>query len=105
VHYQGWGIGLASVAVFLLARAVIHPASRWAQPRAARWARFAGDLTLGVFATHFAVLTMLKRIPGHGWPEGAKTLTQLGLLCTATLLGAVALTLVLRRIPLLRRTV
>lgn len=105
VSYQGWGIGLASVAVFLLARAVIHPASRWAQPPAARWARVAGDLSLGVFATHIAVLTLLRRVPGHGWPEGAKTLTQLGLLCTATLVGAVALTLVLRRLPLLRRTV
>lgn len=105
VDYQGWFLGFAAVAVFILVHSVVHPDSRWARPRAARLARAAGDLALGVYATHLAVLIMLQRVPGHEWPSGAKTLPQLVVLCVATLLGAVALTLVIKRIPLLRRSV
>ena len=105
VSYQGWVLGAAAVAVFVLAHSVMHPQSRWAQPRAARWARAVGDLALGVYATHQVVLIALMRIPGHNWPQGAKTLPQLVALCTATLLGAVVMTMVIKRIPLLRRSV
>lgn len=105
VSYQGWILGLASVAVFVLARSVIHPQSRWAKPGAARWARRAGDLTLGVYASHLALMIMLRRIPGHNLPVGATTMTELVLLCTATVLDPFALTMVLQRIPLMRRTV
>jgi peptidoglycan/LPS O-acetylase OafA/YrhL len=98
-------LGGAAVAVFVLAHSVVHPRSWWARPRAARWARVAGDLTLGVYATHQLVLIGLMRIPGHSWPKGATTLPQLVALCTATLLGAVILTVVIKRIPLLRRSV
>jgi len=105
VSYQGWVLGAAAVAVFVLAHSVMHPQSRWAQPRAARWARAAGDLSLGVYATHQVVLIALMRVPDHNWPDGAKTLPQLVALCTATLLGAVVMTMVIKRIPLLRRSV
>jgi len=105
VSYQGWVLGAAAVAMFILVHSVAHPESRWAGPRAARWARYAGDLTLGVYAIHLIVLLMLQRIPGHEWPSGAKTLPQLVFLCTATLFGATALTALIRRVPLLRRTV
>lgn len=105
VSYQGWVLGGAAVAVFVLAHSVIHEQSRWAQPRAARWARRAADLSLGVFATHLLVQVALLRIPGLDWPQGATTLAQLGALCVATLLGALALTILLRRVPLLRRSV
>jgi len=105
VHYQGWVLGASAVAMFVLVRSVAHPESRWAQPRSARWARVAGDLTLGVFATHLLVLFVLLRIPGHEWHSGAKTLPQLVALCTATLLGSTALTIVIKRTPLLRRSV
>lgn len=105
VSYQGWVLGAAAVAVFVLAHSVMHPQSRWAQPRAARRARAVGDLALGVYATHQVVLIALMRIPGHNWPQGAKTLPQLVALCTATLLGAVVMTMVIKRIPLLRRSV
>lgn len=105
VHYQGWVLGAAAVAVFVLARSLVHPQSRFAQPRAARWARTAGDLTLGVFASHLLVLIILMRIPAYPLPSGAKTPVQLGALCAATLIGALGLTIILRRIPLLRRSV
>jgi surface polysaccharide O-acyltransferase-like enzyme len=105
VHYQGWVLSLAAVAVFVLAHSVVHPDSRWAKPRAARWARRAGDLTLGVYATHLAVLFVLQHIPGHHWPSGAKTLTQLVVLSAATLLGALVVTMAIKRIPVLRRCV
>jgi surface polysaccharide O-acyltransferase-like enzyme len=105
VDYQGWFLGVAAVAVFILVHSVVHPGSRWARPRAARLARRAGDLTLGVYATHLAVLMVLQRIPGHQWPSGAKTLPQLVALSAATLLGALALTLVIKRVPVLRRSV
>lgn len=105
VSYQGWVLGAAAAAVFVLAHSVMHPQSRWAQPRAARWARAAGDLTLGVYATHQVVLIALMRVPGHNWPDAAKTLPQLVALCTAVLLGATVMTMVIKRIPLLRRSV
>jgi surface polysaccharide O-acyltransferase-like enzyme len=105
VDYQGWFLGMAAVAVFILVRSIAHPDSRWARPRAARLARRIGELTLGVYATHLLVLIVLQRIPGHHWPLGAKTLPQLVLLSTATLLGAFALTSGLRRVPYLRRSV
>jgi len=105
VSYQGFVLGAAAVALFVLVHSVAHPQSRWASPVAARRARYAGDLTLGVYATHLGVLLMLQRIPGHEWPSGAKTLPQLVFLCTATLFGATVLTAVIKRVPLLRRTV
>jgi len=105
VHYQGWVLGASAVAMFILVRSVAHPESLWAQPRSARWARSAGDLALGVFATHLLVLFLLLRIPGHEWQSGAKTLPQLVALCMATLLGAVVMTMVVKRVPLLRRSV
>lgn len=105
VSYQGWVLGAAAIAVFVLAHSVFHPQSRWARPGPARWARVAGDLTLGVYATHLAVLIVLMRIPGRNLPLGAETMPQLVALVTATLLGATALTAVIQRIPLLRRSV
>ena len=105
IHYQGWILGASAVAIFVLFRSVVHPQSRWAQPRAARRARSVGDLALGVFASHLVVLMALLHIPGHNWPRAAKTLPQLVVLCTATLLIATAMTLVIKRIPLLRRSV
>lgn len=105
VSYQGWVLAAAAVAVFVLVHSIAHPGSRWAKPRAARWARAAGDLTLGVYGTHLGILIVLTRIPGHEWPTGATTLPQLVILCTATLLGATALTMVIRAIPVLRRSV
>ena len=72
---------------------------------ACRWARSAGDLALGVFATHLLVLFLLLRIPGNEWHSGAETLPQLVALCTATLIGSTLLTIVIKRTPLLRRSV
>jgi surface polysaccharide O-acyltransferase-like enzyme len=105
VHQQGWVVGASAVAMFVLVRSVAHPESRWARPRAARRARSIGDLTLGVWATHLLVLFVLLRVPGHEWQSGAKTMPQLLALCTATLLCATALTMIIKRIPLLRRSV
>ena len=105
VHYQGWFLGASAIAMFVLVRSVAHPESRWARPPAARWARYAGDLTLGVFATHLLVMFLLLRIPGHEWPSGPKTLMQMTAFVAATLFGATALTMVIQRIPLLRRSV
>lgn len=105
VHYQGFVLGASAVAMFILVRSVAHPSSRWAQPRPARWARSAGDLALGVFATHLLVLFLLLRIPGNEWHAGAETLPQLVALCTATLIGSTVLTIVIKRTPLLRRSV
>ena len=105
VHYQGFVLGASAVAMFVLIRSVAHPESRWAQPRTARRARYAGDLALGVFATHLLVMFVLLHIPGHEWRSGAKTLPQLVVLVTATLVGSTALTIVIKRIPLLRRSV
>jgi len=50
------------------------------------------------------VLIALMRIPGHNWPQGARALPQLVALCSAKLLGAVVMTMVIKRIPLLRRS-
>ncbi len=105
VSYQGWVLGAAAIAIFVLVRSVAHPQSRWAKPRASRWARTAGDLTLGVYATHLGVLIILQRIPGHEWPDGAKTLPELVALCVGALLGATILTIIIKKIPLLRRSV
>ena len=105
VSYQGWVLGAAAVAMFVLVHSVVHPGSRWAAPRAARWARYAGDLTLGVYATHLAVLIVLLRIPGLDWRSGAETLPELFALCGGVLLGATILTVVIKQIPLLRRSV
>jgi len=59
---------------------------------------------LGAYATHQVVLIALMRIPGHNWPQGARALPQLVALCSAKLLGAVVMTMVIKRIPLLRRS-
>lgn len=105
VHYQGWVLGASAVAMFVLVRSIAHPASRWARPGVAARARWVGDLSLGVFATHLLVMFLLQRVPALGGQSGATTLPQLVAFNVAVLLGSTVLTVVLQRVPLLRRSV
>lgn len=91
----------SAVLVFLLARGLLPPTSRWARPpHAARW-RYLGDLTLGVFVLHLAVLRGLQELPG--WERGAGTVGGLFLLLSSTVLLSFGLSALLRLVKPLRR--
>lgn len=105
LNYQGFVVGISALAVFVVVRSVVHPASAAAQPPAAVRARRLGELTFGVFASHLLVLHLIDRMPRVSAADGATGVVGLVLLVVAVLAGAFALTWVLARTPFLRRTV
>ncbi len=93
----------SAVLVFLIVRTLVPPTSRLARPpHAKRW-RYLGDITLGVFVTHLVVLEALMLVPGL--EGGASNLPELAFLLAGTVAGAFVASAVLKRIPLVNRTV
>ena len=103
--YQGAVLALSAIALFVLVRSIVHPASAPAAPAAARRMRRLGDLTFGVFACHLLVLAVVARLPGVDLVDGAESVPGLLGLVGVVIVLAFALTAVLARLPGLRRVV
>ncbi len=105
VDYQGGILALSAVGIFI----VIHSWIGNTRPRREsiprRILRFLGEKSFGVYASHLFVLTLLTSVPVLRLSQGAQSLPSLGILCLGTLSGALALTVALERIPLLKRVV
>jgi surface polysaccharide O-acyltransferase-like enzyme len=105
LSYQGAVVGLSAVAVYLLARGVAHPGSRWAAPARAARVRRLGDLTFGVFAVHLLVFWLLAQLPGLDVEEGASSVPGVVLLSAVVVVVSFGVAWLLSRTPLLRRAV
>ncbi|WP_158564276.1 acyltransferase [Jiangella anatolica] len=106
VTYYGLGVHLYSIAVFLLAQALIRPGALLgvlARPRPAALGRLLGDATLGVFALHLAVLGVIVDERWIGDDVAAASVLQLLLRIGAVLALTYVIVLVARRVPVLRR--
>ncbi len=106
VTYYGLGVHLYSIAVFLLAQALIRPGallSGLARPGAAGLGRSLGDATLGVFALHLAVLGVVVDERWVGDDLAAASVLQLLLRIAVTLVATYAIVLLARRVPGLRQ--
>jgi len=105
LSYQGAVVGLSAVAVFLLARGLVHPGSTWAAPSRAARTRRLGDLTFGVFAVHLLVFWAVAQVPGLDVEEGATTAPGVVLLSGMVVVVSFGVAWLLSRTPVLRRAV
>jgi peptidoglycan/LPS O-acetylase OafA/YrhL len=105
LSYQGAVVGASAVAVFVVVRSVVHPASALAATIPAGRMRFLGDLTFGVFAVHLLVLWALTQAPGLDVEDGATTAPGVLLLSAVVLTVSFGVAWLLSRTPVLRRAV
>ncbi len=103
--YWGLPVAVTAVAAFLIGRGVVHPASRLATPRLAKPMRRLGDLTLGVFVVHLAVLLAALGLPFFAADVTYRSIAHTALLYALVLIGSFALCSAIARVPLLRRTI
>ncbi|SDU86554.1 acyltransferase [Jiangella alkaliphila] len=106
VTYYGLGVHLYSIAVFLLAQALIRPGALLgglARPRMAGLGRLLGDATLGVFALHLAVLGVVVDERWIGNDVAAGSAAELLLRIAVVLVATYAIVLLARLVPVVRR--
>lgn len=101
VAYPGWLVALAALGVFVTGN------SLWAgldpRPTGARVLRSLSDAAFGVFLVHFAIMLVVRRIPVFAAdPTAPLTLVSVW---SVTVLLSFVVTLVLQRIPGVRRIV
>jgi surface polysaccharide O-acyltransferase-like enzyme len=104
--YLGLPTAVATIAIFVLGRAIV---ARWTPlataPLAGR-ARALGNLTLGVFIVHFAVLRVFwVFVPPFAFRFDAMSLARSIALWALVVLVSFALSAVVGRTPILRRTI
>jgi surface polysaccharide O-acyltransferase-like enzyme len=105
-NYPGVPVAVATIAVFLLGRGLVAPDSVAAGPRFARRARTLGELTLGVFIVHMAVLRIFRAfVPFFAFGLNATSLGRSLLLWGVTVVASFALSAAIARVPLVRRTI
>jgi surface polysaccharide O-acyltransferase-like enzyme len=84
----------------------VAPDSVAAGPRFARRARTLGELTLGVFIVHMAVLRVFRGfVPFFAFGFNATSLPRSLLLWGVTVVVSFALSAVIARTPVVRRTI
>lgn len=97
---------VTAVSVFLTVRALIRPDGLLrvlCRRSPSRLARHLADATLGVFGVHLLVLEGVLRIPKVGGPRAAGSVPELLVRCVLVLVIAYLVSLIARRIPLVRR--
>jgi surface polysaccharide O-acyltransferase-like enzyme len=105
VSYYGVAVQLLAVMVFLVGRSAVRsggPLAQLARGPAARRARSLGDATLGVFALHLVVYTLMLRLPVVGGDAIASTPAQLLVRIVVVLAATYAAVLLLRMVPFVR---
>jgi surface polysaccharide O-acyltransferase-like enzyme len=105
VSYYGFGAMAYSCGVFLVAHSLVRPGGALAiasRPRAVRLGRLLGDATLGVFALHLTIVTLLLRLPMIGGAPASPTGLEMVARVVVVLLVTYPLVLVLRRVPYVR---
>jgi surface polysaccharide O-acyltransferase-like enzyme len=104
--YLGLPTMAATIAIFLIGRALVAPSTQLANPPVATRARALGELTLGVFIVHFAVLRLFwVFVPAFAFRLNAASLPRSLVLWALVVLVSFALSAIIARIPLVRRTI
>jgi surface polysaccharide O-acyltransferase-like enzyme len=104
--YLGLPVAIATVSAFVVGRAVFGPDTRWAIPPSSTRARTLGDLTLGVFIIHMAILRVFwSFVPGFGFNLNAQSLPRTLALWLIVVTLSFAVSWVIGRIPVVRRSI
>ena len=104
-HYLGIPLATASVCVYLVGRSALDHAGVLARVDLASRVRRLGELTLGVFIVHYAVLVMLRQLPLMGFSL-IKASLPLAFLQWLIALGiSIAIAAAISRIPVARRAI
>ena len=103
--YQGLPVAAAAISLFLIARTVVNPTSRLALAPSTGAMRRLGELTLGVFMVHLAIMLYAQRLPGLSAGTASRSIVATLILWAVVLTGSFALCALLARIPVLRRTI
>jgi surface polysaccharide O-acyltransferase-like enzyme len=103
--YQGLPVAASVIALFLIARSVMHPGARLARPHFAIPMRRLGDLTLGVFVIHFLVMRYAWKIPGLAYAQIKVDLGRSLVLFLIVLAVSFLICAVIARIPVARRAI
>ena len=103
--YWGLPVALTSVSLFLIGRTVIHTRSALAAPALAGPMRRLGDLTLGVFIVHLALLLLVVRLPLFANGIAYRSLAHATLLYLLVLIASFGLCALVARVPVLRRAI
>lgn len=107
VSYYGITVQLYAVLIFLVGQSLIHSKGALrvlVRPRLERLGRTLGDATLGVFALHFAIISLVvETFPVIGGEPAASSSEQLVARVATVIVVTYAIVLVLRRVPVVRR--
>jgi surface polysaccharide O-acyltransferase-like enzyme len=103
--YQGLPVAATAISLFLMARTVIHPASALALSPSRGVMRRLGELTLGVFVVHLAIMLYAQRLPGLSASIASRSVVATLILWAVVLTGSFVVCELLARIPVLRRTI
>jgi surface polysaccharide O-acyltransferase-like enzyme len=103
--YQGLPVAATAISLFLIARTVLHPASRLALAPSTAAMRHLGELTLGVFMVHLVVMLYAEDLPGLAASTASRSLVATLILWAVVLTGSFAICELMARIPVLRRTI
>ena len=103
--YQGLPIAATAVAVFLIGRALVPAAGRWARSGTRGMLRNLAELTLGVFVIHLLVLRFAWRLPSVSFAAASGSIPMTLGVWLIVLVASFAICFVLARIPILRRTI
>jgi surface polysaccharide O-acyltransferase-like enzyme len=103
--YQGLPVAATAIALFLIGRAAIHPASALAESRLAMPMRRLGELTLGVFIVFPLAFRAGWLVPGLAFGQVKHSLPGALLLWAIVVVASFAMCMVIARIPILRRAI
>jgi surface polysaccharide O-acyltransferase-like enzyme len=104
--YVGPTVAVLAAGVFLLAHGWVRPGgllTGLCRRGPAGVARRLGDATLGVYGVHLLVFAAVRTLPGVGGQPAATSAPQLVARCVLVFAIAYLVTLLARRVPLLRR--
>lgn len=103
--YQGLPVAISTIALFVIGRSVVHPASAFARPDLAGPMRSLGNLTLGVFMGHLLVMRYAWHIPGLAFSQVKGDLPRALLLWAIVLVVTFVGCAVIARIPIIKRLI
>jgi surface polysaccharide O-acyltransferase-like enzyme len=103
--YQGVPVAISTIALFVIGRSVVHPASAFARHEFARPMRSLGNLTLGVFMGHLLVMRYAWHIPGLAFSQVKSDLPRALLLWAIVLVVTFVGCAVIARIPFIKRLI
>jgi surface polysaccharide O-acyltransferase-like enzyme len=103
--YQGLPVAITAITVFVVARSLIRQGSTRAHPRIQPTMRHLGELSLGVFIVHLAILQLAWGTATFNFEVAKRSLPlSLGLWLLVTVASFV-LCAVIARIPVIRRAI